>query len=146
MDLSFLPTVNASLNGLATLLLVGGFVMIRLRRIVAHRFCMVAAFSVSVLFLVLYVVHKVWKATAGTGLHTTFNREGLVKLLYLAMLFSHLVLAMAVPFLAIWMIRLGMRRQDAQHRRLARVALPIWLYVSVTGVLIYVMLYHLNPA
>ena len=144
MDLSFLPSVNASLNGLATLLLVGGFVLIKRHRIAAHRACMVGAFSVSTLFLVLYVTHKVWKATTGTGLHTTFHREGLVKLCYLAMLLSHLVLAMAVPVLAIWMIRLGMRRQDEKHRRLARVALPIWLYVSVTGVLIYLMLYHLN--
>lgn len=145
MDLSFLPIVNASLNGLATLLLISGFAMIRLRRIVAHRACMVAAFSVSALFLVLYVVHKIWKAGTGTGLHTTFNQEGLVKLLYLTMLFSHLVLAMAVPFLAIRMIYLGMRRQNAKHRSLAKFALPIWLYVSITGVLIYVILYHMNP-
>ncbi len=145
MDLSFLPALNAALNGLAAGLLIVGYVLIKRRRIAAHRACMIAAFGVSTLFLILYLTHKGWKASTGGGLHTSFNRVGLSKALYLAVLLSHLVLAMVVPVLAIWLIRLGLRRQDARHRRLARIALPLWLYVSFTGILIYVLLYHLNP-
>ena len=141
MDLSFLPAVNASLNGLATALLICGFVLIRRRRIDAHRRVMIAAFSVSALFLVLYVTHKTWRSFE----NTTFNAEGLLKGLYLAILFTHLTLAMAVPVLAIRLIWLGLRQRVDQHRRLAKLTWPIWIYVSVTGVVIYVMLYHLNP-
>lgn len=141
MDLSFLPAVNASLNALATGLLIAGFVLIKQRRIKAHRRVMTSAFAVSGLFLVLYVAHK---ASRGFE-NTSFNAEGAAKTLYLLILFSHLVLAMAVPFLAIALIRLGWQRRDEAHKRLARIAWPIWIYVSVTGVVIYVMLYHLNP-
>jgi uncharacterized membrane protein YozB (DUF420 family) len=141
VDLSFLPAVNASLNTLATILLVTGRVLIKQRRIDAHRRVMISAFAVSTLFLVLYVAHK---ASRGFE-NTAFHAEGFVKMLYLAILFSHLVLAMAVPLLAIALIRLGWQRRDPAHRRLARVAWPIWIYVSITGVVIYVMLYHLNP-
>jgi uncharacterized membrane protein YozB (DUF420 family) len=144
MDLSFLPHVNATLNGLATVLLVTGFVMIRRKSVGAHKACMLSAFGVSVLFLVLYVAHKLWKASSGTGLHTTFNYSGAIQTLYLVILFTHLVLAMVVPVIAIWLIRLAVTERFARHRRVARVGFPVWLYVSVTGVLIYMMLYHWN--
>ena len=145
VDWSFLPTLNAALNGVAATLLVVGLILIKQRRIHAHRACMIAALLVSSLFLVSYVLHKIWRASQDGDLHKEFNATGWMKSAYLVLLFSHLILAMAVPFLAIWLVRLGLKREDARHRRLARVAFPIWLYVSFTGVLIYILLYHMNP-
>jgi uncharacterized membrane protein YozB (DUF420 family) len=141
VDLSFLPAINASLNAISTILLLTGFWLIKQRRIEAHRRVMLSAFGVSSLFLVLYVSHKVWRNFE----NTPYLAEGAAKAFYLSILFSHVLLAMTVPVLAIALIRLGWKRRDAAHRRLARWAWPIWLYVSVTGVVIYVMLYHLNP-
>ncbi len=142
MDLSFLPPVNASLNALAAVLLVVGRRFIRLGRIDAHRRTMLAAFSVSTVFLALYVAHKVSRDFQ----NTPFGAEGVVKLAYLAMLASHVLLAMTVPVMAIALIRFGLKGEIARHRRLARWAWPIWMYVSLTGVLIYFLLYHWNPA
>jgi uncharacterized membrane protein YozB (DUF420 family) len=146
MDLSFLPAVNATLNGIAAVLIVIGLVLIKQKRIDAHRKCMIAAFSTSCIFLVTYLTHYGWRAAVKGGTHTKFEGVGVLKAIYYPMLFSHILLAMAVPVLAVLMIRYGLKRQDDKHRKLARYAVPIWLYVSVTGVLIYVMLYHLNPA
>ncbi len=145
MDLDILPHINASLNALAAVLLVVGLVLIRQRRIAAHRTVMISAFGVSCIFLVLYITHKIWKAQQVGDLHTQYNATGLLKTGYLLMLASHIILAMAVPILALWLIWLGLKRNDLQHRRLARIAWPIWMYVSVTGVAIYFMLYHFNP-
>ena len=141
MDLSFLPGVNAGLNAIAALLLVAGLLLIRRRRIDAHRRVMLTAFAVSSLFLACYIAHKVSRGFEST----TFHAEGAAKLAYLALLFSHVTLAMTVPFLAITLIVLGLRGRIERHRRLARVAWPIWMYVSVTGVVIYLLLYHFNP-
>jgi len=142
MDLSFLPAINASLNAVAALLLVRGRLLARAHRVAAHRLHMTAAFAVSTLFLFLYVLHK-WSRGFE---NTTFHAEGLAKAAYLALLFSHVTLAIAVPPLAIGLIVLGVRGRVARHRRLARWAWPIWMYVSVTGVVIYALLYHLNPS
>ena len=141
MDLSFLPTVNASLNAVATVLLVVGRRLIQQGRIDAHRRTMLSAFGVSALFLVLYVAHKASRNFE----NTTFHAEGAAKAAYLLLLFTHVTLAMAVPVLAIALIRFGLRGSIDRHRRLARWAWPIWMYVSVTGVVVYVLLYHLNP-
>lgn len=141
MDLSFLPAVNACLNGLAAGLLVWGRRLARRREIDRHKRVMLCAFAVSTLFLVFYITHKAWKSFE----NTTFHAEGLAKLAYLVLLFSHVVLAASVPFLAITLITLGLRGRFETHRRLARVAWPIWMYVSITGVLIYLLLYPLNP-
>ncbi|MFP6607197.1 MAG: DUF420 domain-containing protein [Myxococcota bacterium] len=141
MDLSFLPAVNAGLNGLALTLLVTGRRLVKQGRIDAHRRVMLSAFGVSSLFLFFYVSHKVSRGFEST----TFHVEGAAKLAYLVLLFSHVVLAATVPVLAILLIRLGLRDERPKHRRLARIAWPIWMYVSVTGVLIYALLYHLNP-
>lgn len=141
MDLSFLPAVNAGLNALAGSLLVLGLVRIRQRRIRDHRRAMLGAFAASTLFLAFYVLHKAWRGFESTP----FQAEGAAKAFYLVILATHVTLAMTVPVLAIVLIRLGLARRDATHRRIARVAWPIWMYVSVTGVLIYLMLYHLNP-
>lgn len=142
MDLSGLPAWNAALNALAAALLLRGRMLARRGRIAAHRRCMLGAFAVSSLFLVLYVLHKASRDFESTTLHVA----GAARLAYLALLFSHVVLAMLVPPLAIALIFFGLRGEVARHRRLARVAWPIWMYVSVTGVAIYVLLYHLNPA
>ncbi len=141
IDLSFLPAVNASLNALATVLLVVGRAWIRRGRVDAHRRTMIAAFSVSTLFLALYVTHKVWRDFETTAFHA----EGIAHAAYLALPISHVTLAMTVPVLAIALITLGLRGRIARHRRLARVAWPIWMYVSLTGVAVYLLLYHLNP-
>jgi uncharacterized membrane protein YozB (DUF420 family) len=142
MDLGFLPAVNAALNAIATVLLVRGRRLARAGARDAHRRTMLAAFAVSSVFLACYVAHKVWRDFE----NTTFHATGLAKGAYLALLASHVTLATTIPFLAITLIVLGSRDRVATHRRVARVAWPIWIYVSVTGVLIYVLLYHLNPA
>ncbi len=141
MDLSFLPHVNAALNGLAALLLLRGRKLARAGRIDAHKKTMLSAFAVSSVFLVGYLAHKF----ARDFENTTLNVEGLAKIAYLVVLFSHVTLAMSVPVLAILLIRWGLRDEREKHRRVARVAWPIWMYVSVTGVGIYLALYHFNP-
>lgn len=140
--LAFLPGVNASLNAAAAALLVVGRALARRGRVAQHRRVMSGAFALSSLFLLLYVLHKVSRGFEST----TFHVEGAAKLAYLLVLFSHVTLAMAVPPLAIGLVTLGLRGRVERHRRLARWAWPIWMYVSVTGVLIYVLLYHLNPS
>jgi putative membrane protein len=141
MDLSFLPAVNATLNALAAVLLIRGRWLARARRLDAHRRTMIAAFTVSSLFLVLYVLHKASRDFE----NTPFEAEGLAKTAYLILLFSHVSLAITVPPLAITLIVLGLRGRFERHRRLARWAWPIWLYVSVTGVAIYWLLYQIDP-
>jgi len=142
VDLSFVPSVNAALNAAAAALLVAGRGLARRHRVRAHRRAMVSAFGVSTLFLVLYVVHKASRGFVSTTLHVA----GVAKAAYLALLFSHVTLAMAVPPLAVALITLALRGRVERHRRLARWAWPIWMYVSVTGVAIYVLLYQLNPS
>ncbi len=141
MDLHFLPAVNAGLNAVSTALLLVGRRLARQGRIAAHKRVMLSAFGVSALFLVCYVAHKASKDFE----NTTFNAAGVAKGAYLVVLFTHVVLAAAVPVLALLVIRLGLRDERERHRRLARIAWPIWMYVSVTGVGIYFLLYHLNP-
>jgi uncharacterized membrane protein YozB (DUF420 family) len=142
MDLSFLPAVNASLNLASTVLLASGLTLIKRGRAEAHRRVMISAFAVSSLFLACYLLHK---ASRGFQ-NTAFHGEGWSRTLYLVLLATHVSLAMLVPVLAIALIRLATRKRLNAHRRLARIAWPIWMYVSVTGVVIYVVLYHLNPA
>lgn len=132
-----LPPLNACLNGLAALLLLAGFVCIRRGRRDLHARFMVSAFVTSALFLVSYLVRF---SLTGT---TPFPGEGVAKAVYLAILFSHMALAAAVVPLVLRALWLAARRKDyARHRRIARVTLPIWMYVSVTGVVVYAMLYH----
>lgn len=140
MDLSWLPSLNAALNLLAAGLLLVGRRFARRREVDRHARVMASAFAVSTLFLVLYVIHKVWRGFEPTA----FRGEGLARDAYLALLLSHTVLAALVPALAITLIVLGVRHRVASHRRLARIAWPIWLYVSLTGVVIYLLLYPLG--
>lgn len=141
MDFSLIPPVNAALNATSMALLVYGRQLVKRGEIERHRRVMLSAFGVSTLFLLLYVGHKVSKNFE----NTTFNVEGWGKTAYLVLLGSHVTLAMSVPVFALLLIRLGLRDDRERHRRIARIAWPIWLYVSVTGVLIYLLLYPFNP-
>jgi len=142
VDLSGLPALNATLNATATVLLLWGRALVKRGHTQLHKRVMLSAFGVSSVFLASYVVHKASRSFQST----TFNVTGAAKTAYLVMLASHVVLAALVPFLAIALIRFGLRGELARHKRLARVAWPIWLYVSITGVAVYTLLYHLNPA
>ena len=142
VDLSWAPLVNALLNSTATVLLVAGRIQIHRKRVDAHRQLMLAAFGVSAAFLVLYVLHKAARGFENTPFHGT----GGLRTFYLTVLATHVTLAMTVPVLAVLLIRWGLKQQIALHRRVARIAWPVWLYVSLTGVLIYLMLYSWNPA
>jgi uncharacterized membrane protein YozB (DUF420 family) len=133
-----LPHLNALLNGLSAVLLTTAWLQIRARRIAAHRRLMIAAFATSCLFLISYVTYH---AQAGSK---PFPGTGLVRTIYFSILIPHVILAAAVVPLAIVTLRRGLRRDDARHRRLARVTLPIWLFVSVTGVVVYLMLYRVT--
>jgi uncharacterized membrane protein YozB (DUF420 family) len=132
-----IPALNACLNSISAILLCYGYVLIRRREIEKHRRAMIAALVVSVLFLISYLIYH---AKVGS---VRFQGAGPVRTLYLTILFTHTVLAAAVPFLAIITLRRGLRRDDAKHRAIARWTLPIWLYVNVTGVVVYFMLYRL---
>jgi len=131
-----LPAVNASLNALSGVLLLIGFVMVRSGRIAAHRRVLIAAFATSSLFLICYVVYH---AQVGS---VRFTRQGFVRPLYFTILITHVTLAAAVLPLAILTLSRGLKARYAPHRRIARWTLPIWMYVSVTGVLVYVLLYQ----
>lgn len=132
-----LPTVNACLNASAAALLVWGWVMIRQGRKRAHRRAMLGAFTFSLLFLVSYLVYH---AQAGS---VRFQGTGTIRTVYFAVLLTHTVLAAAVPPLAVVTLSRALRGRFDPHRRIARWTLPIWLYVSVTGVVVYLMLYRL---
>lgn len=132
-----LPTVNAALNATAAILLITGYILIRQGRKEAHRKVMLAAFATSVLFLICYLVYHFQVGSV------RFQKQGTIRTVYLSILLTHTVLAAAVPPLAIITLRRAWRGQFALHRKIARVTLPIWLYVSVTGVVVYWMLYRL---
>ena len=131
-----LPAVNASLNAVSGVLLLCGYTLMRRRRIDLHRKFMIAAFAVSSLFLICYLVYH---AQVGS---VPFPRQGFVRPLYFTILITHVVLAATVPPLAIVSMTRGLQGRYPQHRRIARWTFPIWLYVSVTGVLVYILLYQ----
>ncbi len=135
--ISDLPTVNATLNTTSAVLLTIGFLMIRRRKIIAHRNCMIAAFVVSGLFLTSYLIYHYH---AGS---TPFEGSGWIRTIYFAVLIPHIILAALILPLALITLYLALRKQFTKHRRIARWTLPIWLYVSVTGIIVYWMLYHL---
>jgi putative membrane protein len=137
MDVGALPAFNALLNGTSAALLLLGYVFIRQRRVTAHLTCMLMAFGVSTLFLVSYVIYHYH---AGSR---PFGGQGWIRPVYFTLLLTHIPLAAAIVPLALTTIYRALTAQFIRHRRLARWTLPIWLYVSVTGVLIYWMLYRL---
>ena len=132
-----LPAVNATLNATAAALLITGYVLIRRRRIDLHRKVMLAAFSVSILFLISYLVYHFQVGSV------RFQKTGAIRSVYLTILLTHTVLAAAVPFLAVITLRRGLKANYERHRAIARWTLPIWLYVSITGVVVYWMLYRM---
>jgi putative membrane protein len=136
LSIHSLPAVNATLNAISGVLLVTAYALIRARRIEQHRKVMLAAFATSSLFLVSYVVYH---AQVGS---VRFTRQGFVRPLYYTILITHVTLAAAVLPLAIVTLSRGLKARYPQHRRIARWTFPIWLYVSVTGVLVYVLLYQ----
>jgi uncharacterized membrane protein YozB (DUF420 family) len=140
--LHYLPTVNATLNATATVLLVAGYVLIKRkpRRETAHKRVMLTAFFVSIAVLVGYLVYHYFVGSV------RFQGPTGVRIVYFVILISHILLAVTVPVLAGVTIYLGYRDRRPAHRRWAKWTFPIWLYVSVTGVVIYLMLYHLYPA
>ena len=136
MTVHDLPAVNASLNALSGLLLLTGYVMIRTRRIQQHRRCMIAAFITSSVFLISYIVYH---AQVGS---VPFTRQGFVRPMYFVILVTHVTLAASVVPLSLVTLSRGLKGRYPQHIRIARWTFPIWLYVSVTGVLVYVLLYQ----
>ena len=134
-----LATTNAVLNALATILLVAGWVFIARGQWKAHRAAMIAAFAVSAVFLVCYLTYHYLVG------HVPFRGQGPVRTVYFTILITHIILAVLVPILALRMFFLAWKGRWDAHRRLGKITMPIWLYVSVTGVVIYAMLYHLFP-
>ena len=137
LEISDLPLLNATLNALAGILLVSAYIMIRKGNIARHRALMLAAFSTSVLFLVSYVIYHM---NIGSR---AFTGTGIIRVVYFVILVTHVVLAIAVVPMAVVTLRRGLRRDDLRHKAIARWTFPIWLYVSVTGVVVYGMLYML---
>ena len=137
---SDLPSLNAALNGLSAVFLFSGFLFIRSGKREPHRVCMLIAFACSILFLISYLVYH---SQVGS---VPFKGQGWVRPLYFAILLSHTILAVAVVPLALITLRRALGENFSAHRRIARWTFPVWLYVSVTGVIVYWMLYHLLPS
>lgn len=143
MTLADLPAVNASLNGLSAVFLSCGLYFIRRQRKEAHRNCMIGAFITSALFLVCYITYHSYIAYYLHRGPTRFVNPAWFRPIYLAILISHTILAVVIVPLVIVTLRLGLKERFAVHRRIARWTWPLWMYVSVTGVLIYFLLYHI---
>ncbi|MDF1742738.1 MAG: DUF420 domain-containing protein [Gimesia sp.] len=139
-----LPAVNAALNGLATILLMVGYGFIRKGEKEKHKKTMLTAFGTSILFLVFYLLYHFALQSYTGNASRKFEGEGPIRTVYFIILITHVVLAAAVPILAWVTIRRGLKKQWEAHRRIAKITFPIWLYVSITGVVIYFMLYHFN--
>ncbi len=139
ISVSDLPAVNATLNGTSAVLLLVGFYLIRRRNMTAHRLCMLAAFGTSTLFLISYLVYHFQVGSV------RFGGTGWARTLYFSILSTHTVLAVVIVPLVLITLSRALKERFDRHRRIARWTLPLWLYVSVTGVVIYWMLYRLYP-
>ena len=137
IDYTVLPGVNASLNALSTVFLAVGWMFIRRREMQRHRACMIAALITSALFLTSYLVYH---ANVGS---VPFSGQGAIRYVYFAILITHVILAALILPLALMTLSRALARRFDRHRKIARVTLPLWLYVSVSGVVIYVMLYRM---
>ena len=138
IDYTVLPAVNATLNAISAAFLAVGWVFIRQRQIHRHRLCMISAFVTSALFLTSYVIYH---ANVGS---VPFTGQGAIRIVYFTILITHVVLAAVILPLALITLSRALSRRFDRHRKIARWTLPIWLYVSVTGVVIYVMLYQVT--
>jgi uncharacterized membrane protein YozB (DUF420 family) len=139
LPISFLPAVNAVLNATSALLLAIGYLCIRRKKITAHKICMLSAFGTSTLFLISYLTYHYHVGSI------RFAGRGGIRILYFAILTSHTILAAAIVPLVLVTLSRALKGRFDRHVRIARWTLPIWLYVSVTGVIVYWMLYHLYP-
>jgi len=137
---SVLPHFNACLNASSFVLLISGYIFIRRQNVRAHRNCQVAALAVSVLFLISYLTYHYHHGS------TRFTGQGIARPIYFTILLTHTVLAAVIVPFVIVTVRRAKRGDFLRHKRIARWTLPMWLYVSVTGVLVYLMLYHLYPS
>jgi putative membrane protein len=137
MTVQDLPALNASLNALATVFLAAGWVLIRQQKREAHRLCMLTAFAVSTAFLASYLVYHF---NVGS---VPFQKQGAIRTVYLTILFTHIVLAIVIVPLIFMSLSRALSARFDRHRRIARWTLPLWLYVSVTGVVVYLMLYQM---
>ena len=138
--ISYLPHVNAILNSTSAILLVTGYSFIRNGRVNAHRNCQLTAFATSTLFLISYLTYHYYHGS------TRFTGQGIVRPLYFAILLTHTILAVVIVPLILLTLYRAARQDFARHRRIARWTLPLWLYVSVTGVIVYLMLYQIYPS
>ena len=139
LSFALLPAINAALNGTSALLLAVGYFMIRRKKITAHKICMGSAFGASTLFLVSYLTYHYHVGSI------RFSGQGALRTLYFTILISHTLLAAAIVPLALVTLCRALKGRFDRHVRIARWTLPLWLYVSVTGVIVYWMLYHLYP-
>ena len=138
--ISYLPHVNACLNGTSAILLFTGYSFIRSRNVAAHRACQIGALCVSLLFLASYLTYHYYHGS------TRFQGTGIVRPIYLTILMTHTILAIViVPLVTLTFYR-AFRKDFTRHRRIARITLPLWLYVSITGVIVYLMLYQIYPS
>jgi putative membrane protein len=135
-----LPHLNACLNGTSAVLLISGYTFIRSRNVAAHRAGQVSALVVSLLFLASYLTYHNYHGT------TRFQGTGLVRPIYFTILTTHTILAIVIVPLVILTFYRALRQDFARHRRIARITLPLWLYVSITGVIVYLMLYQIYPS
>jgi putative membrane protein len=138
--ISYLPHLNACLNGTSAVLLFSGYMFIRSHNVAAHRACQVSALAVSLLFLASYLTYHYYHGA------TRFQGTGLARPIYFTILISHTILAIAIVPLVILTFYRALRQDFARHMRIARITLPLWLYVSITGVVVYLMLYHIYPS
>ena len=138
--ISYLPHINACLNGTSALLLISGYSFIRSGNVAAHRTCQVSALAVSILFLASYLTYHFNHGT------TRFQGTGLARPIYFTVLTSHTILAMVIVPLVVLTFYRAFRQDFTRHRRIARITLPLWLYVSITGVIVYLMLYQIYPS
>lgn len=145
MSIYDLPAVNASLNGLSAVLLTAGFVCIRQKKINAHRACMISAFCVSVIFLICYLTYHTYLAVVLHRGPTHFLNPPWFRPIYLAILISHTILAMVIVPLILITLFLALTRRFDKHKKIAPWTLSLWMYVSLTGVVVYLLLYQIFP-
>lgn len=142
MSVNDIPALNACLNGLATILMTCGFIFIKQGKKESHRKMMLSAGTVSAVFLIGYVTHKILVR----GVHTPFGGEGVIRSIYYTMLISHILLAISIAYLVPRTFWFAIKGNFERHRKWARWTFPIWYYVSVTGVLVYLFLYQWWPS
>lgn len=145
MSIHDLPAVNASLNGLSAIFLIAGFIFIRQKKIITHRNCMISAFCTSILFLICYIVYHSYRYKVLHVGPTQFLEPHWFRPIYLTILISHTILAIVIVPLILITLSRALREKFDKHKKIARWTWPLWMYVSVTGVIVYLLLYQIFP-